>query len=273
MKVIADTMFTWARERGAIDFAHWFFPLRGGGGAVGGMLGAFKKDTLMDLEFGSKFTTKPMKACLPAERLFQGETDGSSFPNGGLRVTHSAAAFTTWDRSSPPFARPDLVNTGRTLFGKLPTRHQQGDLNYFQAIPGSVQQLLDNVQAEKTRASWLLPPLLAFFGALWVLPPVLAFFGGHSASSPFTGLGELHPGLADCRQRTALLVRKATTSGRLAKRNAAEEASLEQLTVVQLREKLRKLQLPVSGRKQELISRLNEAKALEDEAERTLDRT
>jgi len=45
-------------------------------------------------------------------------------------------------------ARPDLVNTGRTLFGKLPTRHQQGDLNYFQAIPGSVQQLLDNVQAE-----------------------------------------------------------------------------------------------------------------------------
>ena len=24
-------------------------------------------------------------------------------------------------------ARPDLVNTGRTLFGKLPTRHQQGE--------------------------------------------------------------------------------------------------------------------------------------------------
>ena len=193
---------------------------QGGGGAVGGMLGAFKKDTLMDLEFGSQFTTKPMKACLPHERLFQGETDGSSFPNGGLRVTHSAAAFTTWDRSSPPFvmdsclyipcafvthfgkcidektpllrsmdavrthglrllqaigigkdaqtmhsylgweqeffilsadhfkARPDLVNCGRTLFGKLPTRHQQGDLNYFQAIPGKVQELLDVVQAE-----------------------------------------------------------------------------------------------------------------------------
>ena len=43
------------------------------------------------------------QACLPYERLFQGETDGSSFPNGGLRVTHSAAAFTTWDRASPPF--------------------------------------------------------------------------------------------------------------------------------------------------------------------------
>lgn len=47
---------------------------------------------------------KCAKATLPGDRLFQGETDGSSFPNGGLRVTHSAAAFTTWDRSSPPFA-------------------------------------------------------------------------------------------------------------------------------------------------------------------------
>lgn len=32
MKVIADMLFAWARERGAIDFSHWFFPLRGGGG-------------------------------------------------------------------------------------------------------------------------------------------------------------------------------------------------------------------------------------------------
>ena len=45
--------------------------------------------------------------------------------------------------------RPDLVNTGRTLFGKLPTRHQQGDLNYFQPIPGKVQELLDIAQARK----------------------------------------------------------------------------------------------------------------------------
>lgn len=46
---------------------------------------------------------------------------------------------------TPPFfvdvfnkPRPDLVNCGRTLFGKLPTRHQKGDLNYFQPIPGKV---------------------------------------------------------------------------------------------------------------------------------------
>ena len=37
---------------------------------------------------------------------------------------------------------------GRTLFGTLPTRHQQGDLNYFQPIPGKVQELLDIAPAE-----------------------------------------------------------------------------------------------------------------------------
>lgn len=34
MKVIAEMMFAWARERGAIDFCHWFFPMRGGGGSI-----------------------------------------------------------------------------------------------------------------------------------------------------------------------------------------------------------------------------------------------
>jgi len=102
-KVIAEAMFKWAREQGAIDFAHWFFPIRGGGGAVGGALGAYKMDTLIDIDWTSTTANKPFKECLPHERLFQGETDGSSFPNGGLRVTHAAAAFTSWDRSSKPF--------------------------------------------------------------------------------------------------------------------------------------------------------------------------
>jgi hypothetical protein len=41
--------------------------------------------------------------------LFQSETDGSSFPNGGLRATHTAAAYMSWDRLSPPFVRGDTV--------------------------------------------------------------------------------------------------------------------------------------------------------------------
>jgi len=103
MKAIADCIFAWARTKGAVASAHWFFPMRGGGGGTGGVCGAFKIDTLIDLDWSSQEATKPFKAVLPAERLFFGETDGSSFPNGGLRATHTAAAFTTWDRSSPCF--------------------------------------------------------------------------------------------------------------------------------------------------------------------------
>jgi len=218
MKVIADCIFKWARGLGAVSFAHWFFPMRGGGGAPGGAVGAFKMDTLIDLEWSSPEATKPFKATLPHERLFFGETDGSSFPNGGLRATHTAAAFTTWDRSSPCFVydevlripcsfvthlgaciddktpllrsndavnreglrllkaikigtdakaihsflgweqeffvvpakyflgRPDLVNTGRTLFGALPIRNQQADLNYFAPVPNAVHKLLFTIQ-------------------------------------------------------------------------------------------------------------------------------
>jgi len=221
---VAKGMYTWARENGATSFAHWFFPCRMGSGAVGGSLGAFKADTFIDLVWSSDATIKPFEATFPPERLFCGETDGSSFPNGGLRATHTAAAFTMWDRSSPVFIldgimripccfvshygkcldlktpllrssdavsregirllnnmglqgpkarnaktvhsyvgweqeffvipadlfkkRPDLVNCGRTLFGQLPKRNQQMDLNYFGPIPVTVAKLLDTVEAK-----------------------------------------------------------------------------------------------------------------------------
>jgi len=221
---IADGVFKWARANGATSFAHWFFPCRMGGGAIGGTLGALKEDVFVDLVWSSDATIKPFEQAFPVERLFCGETDGSSFPNGGLRATHTAAAFTAWDRSSPIFildnvmripccfvthygkcidlktpllrssdaasreglrliknmkltdakavnakglvsylgweqeffvisadlfkARPDLVNTGRTLFGKLPTRNQQMDQQYFGPIPESVSDLLNAVEAK-----------------------------------------------------------------------------------------------------------------------------
>lgn len=217
-ELIAAAMFKWARDQGAIDFAHWFFPARGGGGASGGQLGAYKMDTLIDLHFASPASFKPIVASLPAERLFQGESDGSSFPNGGSRQTHCAAAFTCWDRASPPVIfnkvlrlpcafithtgktiddkipllrsfmalenhglrflkaigiepkakhivsylgweqqfyivpadlykrRPDLLNCGRTLIGRLPVRHEQSSLNFLAPLSGRVAELLARVQ-------------------------------------------------------------------------------------------------------------------------------
>lgn len=56
---LANGMFKWARENGATSFAHWFFPCRMGGGAVGGTLGALKYDTFIDLVWSSNASIKP----------------------------------------------------------------------------------------------------------------------------------------------------------------------------------------------------------------------
>lgn len=137
MEAIASAIFKWARARGAVSFAHWFFPVRGGGGAPGGAIGAFKTDTLLDYDYSVKNGNKRFKQCLPAERFFFGETDGSSFPNGGLRATHTAAAFTTWDRSSPCFVLDKVLripcsfvsHLGACLDDKTPLLRSNDALN------------------------------------------------------------------------------------------------------------------------------------------------
>jgi glutamine synthetase len=75
------------------------------GSGVAGTTAGMKHDAFIDPDWGAPGIPglKPFKATMPKGRLFTGETDGSSFPNGGLRVTHQAAAFTSWDRGSPPF--------------------------------------------------------------------------------------------------------------------------------------------------------------------------
>ncbi len=45
-------------------------------------------------------------------------------------------------------ARPDLINTGRTLLGALPARAQQTEYNYFNFVPPRVQAFLREAQAE-----------------------------------------------------------------------------------------------------------------------------
>jgi len=112
-KAIAKALFEWATGLGAVNFAHWFSPVRSGAPVgLGGSYG-MKHDTMIDLDFGSSEALKPITVELPYDRVFVGETDGSSFPNGGLRQTHTAAGFTAWDRTSPPIVR------GETLY--IPT--------------------------------------------------------------------------------------------------------------------------------------------------------
>jgi len=47
--------------------------------------------------------------------------------------------------------RPDLINCGRTLIGKLPNRNQQMDLNYFAPVPSKVDNLLKELRSEVKR--------------------------------------------------------------------------------------------------------------------------
>eukprot|EP01080_Neovahlkampfia_damariscottae_P007957 gene7958-12424_t len=94
---LADALRDWAMSKGCVTYAHWFSPMRGRNGE--------KHDTFVDLNY----KTGEMKVDFGATALFFSETDGSSFPNGGMRQTHTAAAYTSWDTSSPPFVRDDCL--------------------------------------------------------------------------------------------------------------------------------------------------------------------
>ena len=207
--LVASEMKSWALERGATHYAHVFYPLTG--------LTAEKHDS---------FYTPDGKGGTLAEfegkTLVQGEPDGSSFPNGGIRQTFEARGYTIWDVTSPAYilenpngttlciptafvswtgealdkktpvlrsmqalnahaqrvlkffgtdgafvastagaeqeyflidknffyARPDLLNAGRTLFGAAPPKGQEFDDHYFGAIPERVLAYMFETERE-----------------------------------------------------------------------------------------------------------------------------
>ena len=89
---LAKSIREWAQSKGCIGYSHWFSPMRG---AIHGE----KLETFV----GVDFATDRLIINLTGSELFQTETDGSSFPNGGLRDTHRAAAYIGWDTGSPPY--------------------------------------------------------------------------------------------------------------------------------------------------------------------------
>jgi glutamine synthetase len=54
-------------------------------------------------------TTNDVEFDFDGKNLIKGETDGSSYPNGGLRATHQAGGYLALDTSSPIFLRGDTV--------------------------------------------------------------------------------------------------------------------------------------------------------------------
>jgi glutamine synthetase len=211
--VVAQAMKDWAVSRGALYYAHVFYPLTNSTAEKHDGFISTQSDGSAICEFTGKV-------------LVQGEPDGSSFPNGGIRSTFEARGYTAWDITSPAFLmstpngvtlciptvfvswtgealdkktpllrsnaamnkqaqrllkllgntdvapvnsscgaeqeyflvdsafvslRPDLLLTGRTLFGSPSPKGQQFDDHYFGAIPQRVQVFMQDVEYQMYR--------------------------------------------------------------------------------------------------------------------------
>lgn len=94
--IVADAMKSWAIEKGATHYTHWFQPLTGVTAEKHeGFLGC-GTDGLPVIEFSGK-------------ELVMSEPDASSFPSGGLRPTFEARGYTAWDPTSFAFIKDNTL--------------------------------------------------------------------------------------------------------------------------------------------------------------------
>jgi len=205
---VAAGIKSWAINKGATHYTHWFLPLTGST--------AEKHDAFVDPVEGGIGIEK-----FRGSELTQQEPDASSFPSGGIRSTFEARGYTAWDPTSPAFimdktlciptvfvsytgealdfktpllkalfaidkaavdvcryfdkninkvfatlgweqeyflvdnalflARPDLVLTGRTLFGHSSAKDQQLEDHYFGTIPHRVMGFMQEFELEAHR--------------------------------------------------------------------------------------------------------------------------
>lgn len=127
-EVVANAMKDWAIEKGATHYSHWFQPMTG--------ITAEKHDAFITPAPGGKVIME-----FSGKELIKGESDASSFPNGGLRATFEARGYTTWDCTSPAFVREDAAGvtlciptafcsyTGEALDKKTPLLRSMEALN------------------------------------------------------------------------------------------------------------------------------------------------
>ena len=112
---VAHAMKEWALEKGATHFTHWFQPLNG--------ITSEKHDSFITPQGDGE-----VLMAFSGKELVQGESDASSFPNGGLRATFEARGYTVWDPITPPFMKDEVLciptafisYTGEALDKKTP---------------------------------------------------------------------------------------------------------------------------------------------------------
>ena len=94
--IVASVMRDWAIENGATHYTHWFQPLTGITSEKHDSFLSPNRDGTAIMEFSGK-------------ELVKGESDASSFPNGGLRATAEARGYTAWDPTSYAFIKDDTL--------------------------------------------------------------------------------------------------------------------------------------------------------------------
>jgi len=98
--VVAAAMKEWAIAKGVKFFSHIFYPMTN--------ITAEKHDGfIITSPEGSAITE------FTGSLLIKGEPDGSSFPNGSLRMTSAARGYTAWDPTSPAYIMQ--TDNGATL--------------------------------------------------------------------------------------------------------------------------------------------------------------
>ena len=88
--VVAAAMKEWAVSKGAKFFSHIFYPMTN--------ITAEKHDGFIVTNSDGAAITE-----FTGSLLIKGEPDGSSFPNGSLRMTNAARGYTAWDPTSPAY--------------------------------------------------------------------------------------------------------------------------------------------------------------------------
>lgn len=99
---VAAAVLDWAKDHGASVYCHWFQPLGSSGYRHG------QSAQVQNHMFHFDNTGKTVWD-FKGKNLLKGETDGSSYPNGGLRATHRAGGYLAVDATSPIFLRGDTI--------------------------------------------------------------------------------------------------------------------------------------------------------------------
>ena len=175
---VAAGMKSWAIERGATHYTHWFQPLTGGT--------AEKHDAFIEVnEYGG------VVEVFSGGALAQQEPDASSFPSGGIRNTFEARGYTAWDPTSPAFIIDNTLciptvfisYTGEALDHKTPLLKT---LSVIDKAATEVCQLFDkNVTRVNANLGWEQEYFL-IDEALYYARPDLALTGrtlmGHASA-------------------------------------------------------------------------------------------